>query len=282
MKRQILTIFGIGLLACAIHAEDKKADEKPSPFKDDKEKYGYAIGMSIGNNFKRQDVDVDLDSVAKGLKDTVMGHPTLLSEQEIQEVMKKFQTEMQAKQQEKRKQQSEKNRKEGTAFLEGNKGKSGVITLPSGMQYKVLADGAGESPKATDSVTVNYRGTLIDGTEFDSSIKRGKPATFRVTGVIKGWTEALQMMKPGAKWQLWIPTDLAYGDRGYGPSVPPGAALIFEVELVSVKPPEVAASASGAPLTSDIIKVPSQEELKKGAKIETIKAEDIEKEKAKK
>jgi FKBP-type peptidyl-prolyl cis-trans isomerase FklB len=148
--------------------------------------------------------------------------------------------------------------------------------------YRVIKEGSGDSPKLADSVTVNYRGTLIDGTEFDSSEKGGKPITFRVGGVIKGWTEALQLMKPGAKWQLYIPSDLAYGPNGSGPKIGPNSVLVFDVELISVEPAPTAAITPQAPsLTSDIIKVPSAEGLKRGEKIETIKPEDIEKERQK-
>ena len=188
--------------------------------------------------------------------------------------------EIRAKQEEKRKQQGEKNKEEGEKFLAENETKEGVKTLPSGLQYKILSEGSGESPKAGDIATVNYRGTLIDGTEFDSSYKRGQPSTFSVTGVIKGWTEALELMKPGAKWQLFIPSELAYGERGSGQMIGPNATLIFDVELVSFKPPTPPAAANPAPaqpVTSDIIKVPSKEELEKGAKIEVIKAADLEK-----
>jgi len=157
-----------------------------------------------------------------------------MTEQEIQETLKTFQQEMAAKQAEKTKQLAEINKKEGEAFLAENKKKEGVKTLPSGLQYKILTEGSGKTPKETDTVTTHYRGTLIDGTEFDSSFKRGQPASFTVNGVIKGWTEALQLMKEGSKWQLFIPSDLAYGDRGAGGQIGPHATLIFEVELISI------------------------------------------------
>jgi FKBP-type peptidyl-prolyl cis-trans isomerase FklB len=282
-------ILGLGLLAGAVQAEDKKADAKPGPLTSEKEKLSYAIGMNYGGGLKgqlkRQEVDIDADLLAKGFKDALSGSPTLLTEEQSKEILTAATKSIQAKQmekrkieEEKRKVDAEKNKKEGTAFLAANKSKPGVIELPSGLQYKVITEGKGESPKATDRVSVNYRGTLIDGTEFDSSYAQNQPANFAVNGVIKGWTEALQLMKPGAKWQLFIPSDLAYGDMGR-PKIPAGATLLFEIELLSVthnEPP-----AASAPLTSDIIKVPSAEELKKGAKIETIKPEDIEKEKAK-
>lgn len=282
-----MAICGLGLLVGAVQAQDNKKAADNAGFKDEREKISYAIGMSTGNTWKRNEVDVDVDLFANGVKDMLKGGPTRLTEEEARETLRKFSMQLQAKQAErnkeaaeKRKQQGEKNKKEGEEFLARNKTQTGVITLPSGLQYKVLAEGSGGSPKADDMVSVNYRGTLIDGTEFDSSAKHGgQPASFRVTGVIPGWTEALQLMKPGAKWQLFIPSDLAYKERGAPPNIGPDATLIFEVELLSVSHPPPAPPAQ--PLTSDIIKVPSAEELKKGAKIETIKPEDVEKEKAK-
>jgi FKBP-type peptidyl-prolyl cis-trans isomerase FklB len=166
------------------------------------------------------------------------GGKPLLTEQEIKDVITALQKDLQAKQQEKMRVLAEKNKKEGESFLAENKKKDGVITLASGLQYKIIKNGGGKMPKATDSVTVNYRGTLIDGTEFDSSIKRGQPATFQVSGVIPGWTEALQLMREGSKWQLFIPSNLAYGERGAGGSIGPNAVLIFEVELISINKPE--------------------------------------------
>jgi FKBP-type peptidyl-prolyl cis-trans isomerase FklB len=195
-----------------------------------------------------------------------------------------LQNELRTRREEKRKILGEKNKKEGTEFLAANKSKPGVQLLPDGLQYKVLTEGKGPKPTTNDTVTVNYRGTLLDGTEFDSSYKRGQPASFRVTGVIKGWTEALQLMPVGSKWQLFIPSDLAYGERGSGMNIGPNATLTFEIELLSIKEPEKPVAATTAPqqpVTSDIIKVPSAEELKKGAKIEIIKPDQIEKEKQK-
>ncbi len=209
--------------------------EKNPALKNQKDKLSYTLGMEIGNNFKKQSIDVDPDILARGLKDVLSGSKTLLSEAEARETMMTFQKDMMAKHAEQMKVQGDKNKKEGEAFLAENKKKEGVKTLPSGLQYKVIKAGTGKKPKATDTVTVNYRGTLIDGTEFDSSYKRGQPATFPVTGVIPGWTEALQLMQEGSKWQLFIPSDLAYRDRGAPPNIGPNATLIFEVELISVQ-----------------------------------------------
>jgi FKBP-type peptidyl-prolyl cis-trans isomerase FklB len=157
-----------------------------------------------------------------------------MTPEEMNKTLVELKRKVTAAQQEERKMAAEKSRAEGEAFLAENAKKEGVVTLPSGLQYKILKDGAGASPQATDNVTVHYRGTLIDGTEFDSSHKRNQPATFRVSGVIRGWTEALQRMKPGAKWRLFIPAKLAYGERGTGSAIPPNSALIFEVELLKV------------------------------------------------
>ena len=255
-----------------------QAADKPE-FKNDREKHSYSVGASWGNSLKRQEVDFDLEMVMQGLREAFAGK-CALTDEEVRASMAALNKEIRGKQEEKRKQQGEKNKQEAEKFLAENKAKEGVVTLPSGLQYKVLSEGNGDSPKPGDMATVNYRGTLIDGTEFDSSYKRGQPSTFSVTGVIKGWTEALELMKPGAKWQLFIPSDLAYGERGSGQLIGPNAALIFEVELVSFKPPTPPPAANPAPaqpVTSDIIKVPSKEELEKGAKIEIIKAADLEK-----
>jgi len=201
-----------------------------------KEKASYAIGMNLGGGLHRQNIDVDSAALVQGLKDTLSGNKTLLTEEEARAALMQLQSEMQAKMQAKQAAEGEANKKEGDAFLAANKTKEGVVTLPSGLQYKILTPGTGPKPTATDSVVCNYKGTLINGTEFDSSYKRGEPATFPVTGVIKGWTEALQLMPVGSKWQLFIPSDLAYGPRGTpGGPIGPNATLIFEVELVSIK-----------------------------------------------
>src|SRR6266567_5893596 len=271
MKTRLIAIWAIAMAAGCVQAEEKPV------FKDSRETNSYCVGANWGSNLKRQEVDVDLELLITGLRDAFAGH-SAVSDEQVREAMMTLNKEVRAKQEEKRKRLSEKNKQEGEKFLAENKTKPGVITLPSGLQYKVLAEGEGESPKPGDVVKVNYRGTLIDGTEFDESYKRGEPSTFTVTGVIKGWTEALELMKPGGKWQLFVPSDLAYGERGTGQLIGPGATLVFEVELVSFKPPTPPAAANPAPaqpVTSDIIKVPSKEELEKGAKIEVIKAADL-------
>src|SRR5580698_4126023 len=201
------------------------------------DKFSYALGMSLGANLRKQSIAVNEDLLARGLKDGLGGGKTLLTEEEARAVMTAAQAEIRKQQQEKAQQLGEANKKDGAAFLAANKAAAGVVTLPSGLQYKVIQAGTGPKPAATDTVTVNYRGTLLNGTEFDSSYKRGQPATFAVTGVIKGWTEALQLMPVGSKWQLFIPPDLAYGERGAGADITPNSTLIFEVELMSIKPP---------------------------------------------
>jgi FKBP-type peptidyl-prolyl cis-trans isomerase FklB len=218
------------------------AEDKPPQLKDLKDKASYSFGLNIGLNMHRQNVDLNVDAFMAGLKDALAERKPLLSEQEVRETMMAFQKQLQEKQTE----MSKKNEAAGEKFLAENKTKEGVKTTASGLQYKVLKEGNGAQPKATDTVTVNYRGTLIDGTEFDSSYKRGQPATFPVSGVIKGWTEALQLMKVGSKYQLFIPANLAYGDRSPGPQIPAGSTLIFEVELLDVKSPQSPAS-SAAP-----------------------------------
>lgn len=206
-----------------------------APFKDQKEKASYALGMNIGSSMRKQSIEIDPNVLLQGLKDSLSGGKTLLTEDEERATLTQFQSDLRAKQEEKRKQQAETNQKQGEAFLAANKSKEGVIALPSGLQYKVLTPGTGPKPAASDTVVCNYKGTLIDGTEFDSSSKHGGPATFPVSGVIKGWTEALQLMPVGSKWQLFIPGSLAYGERGAGGDIGPNATLIFEVELVSIQ-----------------------------------------------
>ncbi|MGA8432929.1 MAG: FKBP-type peptidyl-prolyl cis-trans isomerase [Candidatus Sulfotelmatobacter sp.] len=205
----------------------------PLTLKTEKEKFSYALGMNIGASMKRQEVSVDPAILARGLKDSLAGGKTILTEDEARATLTQMQNEMRQKMQAKSQEEAGGNKKLGDAFLAENKTKEGVVTLPSGLQYKILTTGTGPKPAATDSVVCNYKGTLIDGKEFDSSYKRGQPVTFPVTGVIKGWTEALQLMPAGSKWQLFIPSDLAYGDAGR-PGIPPGATLVFEVELVSI------------------------------------------------
>lgn len=222
------------LLVCFIFAGGTVFAAEKTELKTQKDKLSYALGVNTGKNLQRNGIDVDPNLLAQGLKDALKGGKLLLTDAEMGAVITAAQKDIQAKQQAQMKEQGAKNKKEGDVFLKKNLKKEGVKALPSGLQYKVLAEGQGKSPKATDTVTVNYKGTLIDGTEFDSSYKRGQPATFPLNGVIKGWTEALQLMKVGSKWELFIPADLAYGEAGR-PGIPPNSVLIFEVELLSIK-----------------------------------------------
>jgi len=221
------------IILCMVLAVSPVYGEEKTELKNEKDKLSYALGADMGNNLKKFEVDVNAEMYVKGMKDALSGGSVLLTEQEIKSTIMAMQKDLQAKQQEKMKSQGEKNKKEGDAFLTENKKKEGVKILPSGLQYKVITEGKGKSPVATDTVTVHYKGTLIDGTEFDSSYKRNEPASFPVNGVIKGWTEALQLMKEGAKWQLFIPANLAYGESGR-PSIPANSVLIFEVELIKI------------------------------------------------
>ena len=200
-----------------------------------RDKFSYALGMNLGASLHKQSVDVDPNMVAQGLRAALAGGKTLLTQEEAQAALMEVQNELRKKQQEKMQVAGEANKKEGEAFLASNKAKEGVVTLPSGLEYKILKEGNGPKPTASDSVVCNYRGTLISGTEFDSSYKRGQPATFPVNGVIKGWTEALQLMPVGSKWQLFVPSSLAYAERGAGGDIGPNATLIFEVELLSIQ-----------------------------------------------
>lgn len=228
MKHIFATILIMGLLATFSFAV-----EKPQ-LKDLKDKESYSLGFQFGQNMKSQGVELNLEAYTSGIQDALGGAKPKLSQEEINKTVSDLQKRIMTARQKESKEKADKNLAEGKAFLEENKKKEGIKTLPSGLQYKVLAEGSGKTPIATDSVTVNYKGTLIDGSEFDSSYKRGNPTTFQVNKVVKGWTEALQLMKEGSKWQLFIPPELGYGERGGGP-IPPNSTLIFEVELISVK-----------------------------------------------
>jgi len=213
----------------------KPKSQSPLVLKTDKDKVSYALGMNLGANLKRDSVDIDTAIFVRALKDTVAGGRTLLTDSEARAALTQLQTAVRGKQMEKMKLAGETNKKEGDAFLAANKSQEGIVTLPSGLEYKILTQGTGPKPTATDTVVCNYRGTLVNGTEFDSSYKRGQPATFPVTGVIKGWTEALQLMPVGSKWQLFLPAELAYGERGPSPEIGPNSTLVFEVELLSIQ-----------------------------------------------
>jgi FKBP-type peptidyl-prolyl cis-trans isomerase FklB len=217
-------------------AATAKSPAAPLALTTQKDKFSYALGMNLGTTLHKQSVPVDPNILARGLKDALAGGKTALTEDQARATLMEVQTEMRKKQEEQMQIAGAASKKEGEAFLAANKSKDGVVTLPSGLQYKILTQGTGPKPTPSDSVVCNYRGTLINGTEFDSSYKRGEPATFPVTGVIKGWTEALQLMPVGSKWQLFVPSDMAYGERSPAPQIGPNSTLIFEVELLSIQP----------------------------------------------
>lgn len=247
MKRTML-LFMVASLVMTSPACAKP--EEAVAVKTDKEKTSYAVGFDMGTRMKEIADEIDLDAFFQGIRDAIGDSKPLISQEEIPKILRQFSQDMQKKQMEKRKMLSEKNKKEGAAFLEANAKKEGVKTTASGLQYLMLKEGDGPSPKATDQVEVHYKGTLIDGTEFDSSYKRGGPSTFALNRVIKGWTEGIQLMKVGGKCKLFVPSNLAYGPRGAGRDIGPDAVLIFEVELLGIKPPAAA-------------KKPEQKEVKK-------------------
>lgn len=225
MKRCI--IFLLLVLSVSLNAWGKD----PAGLKTDKQKFSYTAGYQIGQNLKRQNLELDSKAFSQGAQDAIANKPSQLKPEEMQAAVRA----QQKKDVEKHEAVAKKNLEAGQAFLEANKKKAGVVALPSGLQYKVITAGKGKQPKSTDTVVAHYRGTLINGTEFDSSYQRNEPATFPVGGVIKGWQEALPLMKEGAKWQIFIPADLAYGPRGAGAAIGPNEALIFDIELLSVK-----------------------------------------------
>lgn len=237
-------ILSIALGACLLFGQ-ALAEEKPAApkaAKDQREKWSYSLGYQTGSKMKNQEVDVDPDIYVRAFREGFAGDKAAMTEQEMGDAIKNLQMEIRAAQvvkrseaAEKQKQLAEKNKKEGDAFMAENALKEGVVTLPDGLQYKIITEGTGRRPAGTDIVKVHYRGSLIDGTEFDSSFKRGEPSVFGVDKVIKGWTEALLLMKEGSKWVLYIPSDLAYGLRGAGGKIGPNQPLIFEVELISVE-----------------------------------------------
>jgi FKBP-type peptidyl-prolyl cis-trans isomerase FklB len=250
MKRTGITLLAI-LLSSALfsYGEDAKPSASPAPgssasttIKDDKDKVSYSLGVDIGRTLQRLQLDLNQDALSQGITDVLSNKPMAMSDQELQQTLQAFQQKMMQKQQEamSKKQEemktvAEKNKADGKKFLDDNAKKADVKTTSSGLQYKVIKEGKGEKPKDTDVVETNYRGTTIDGKEFDSSAKHGSSFSFPVNGVIKGWSEALKMMPVGSKWELYVPSDLAYGDEGYGEDIAPGSTLVFEVELLSIK-----------------------------------------------
>ena len=230
MNMLITTVLVVGLIGC------QSGGEKKTKLETKQEKLSYGIGVNVGKNLNRDSIVIAPDAFLRGVLDAgADSAKRLMSDQEVKEAIMAFQQELSAKQMEAARMAGDVHAKEGAAFLAENAKKPGVITLPSGLQYKIIKDGTGKSPHATSTVTTHYAGRLLDGTEFDSSIKSNQPATFACNQVIRGWTEALQLMKEGSKWELFIPSALAYGERGAGNVIPPNATLIFELELISVK-----------------------------------------------
>jgi FKBP-type peptidyl-prolyl cis-trans isomerase FklB len=229
MKFKWVAVLGVLLMASLTFAEENVV------LKDQKDKMSYSVGVDIGNSLKNLPVGVNLDLVVRGISDVLSASKFLMTEQEIRETMTVLQKELMDRYTEQMKVIGEKNKKEGELFLAVNKKKEGVITLPSGLQYRVLKAGTGKTPTDDDTVTVHYQGTLTDRTEFDSSYRRGQPGTFAIKGVLPGWREALKLMQEGAKWEIFIPPNLAYGERGAGSLIGPNATLIFEVELISIQ-----------------------------------------------
>ncbi len=230
----LTTVFVFAFFAAPVLGEEATGTA-PGGFANDTEKTSYALGMDIGQNLGNLPIEIDFKTFVQGIEDSYTGKKPRMTKNEVSVVKRNLAMKLQKKRMEERQVQGEKNKKEGTAFLAENKKKKDVVTTSSGLQYTVIKMGDGPKPTADNTVKVNYKGTLLDGTEFDSSYKRGQPATFPVKGVIKGWTEALQLMPVGSTWKLFIPADLAYGDRGAGPMIGPGATLIFEVELLSIE-----------------------------------------------
>ncbi|MBC8357255.1 MAG: FKBP-type peptidyl-prolyl cis-trans isomerase [Planctomycetes bacterium] len=236
MFRFWISFAAIILLSSVADAQDTPNNAIPAPgYKTTVEQASYGIGTNIGRNLKADGLEISVEALAQGIKDVLAGSELRLTQAQIKAALDAFQKEMAAKSSARGKATGEKNIRDGKAFLAGNKAKRGVVTLPSGLQYAVLKKGNGPSPKVTDTVRTHYHGTLISGEVFDSSVERNEPATFPVGGVIRGWTEALQLMKVGSKWRLFVPSELAYGSRGAGADIGPHAVLIFDVELLAIE-----------------------------------------------
>lgn len=229
MKMKLVTAAVLGLAMSSAMAADA------TQLTTDKDKLSYSIGADLGKNFKNQGIDVNTDALAKGMQDGMTGAQLILTEQQMKDVLTKFQKDLMAKRTADFNKKADENKAKGEQFLSTNKGKEGVVVLPSGLQYKVIEAGNGAKPSKSDTVTVEYTGTLIDGTVFDGTDKTGKPATFQVSQVIPGWTEALQLMPAGSTWEVYVPASLAYGPRSVGGPIGPNETLIFKIHLISVK-----------------------------------------------
>ena len=235
MRRAVICLIVLVVLLPFLSLATDQDRAAVTELKSFAEKISYVLGQEIGNSFKDSPVEIDLNIFIQGMTDSLKGSKSLLDADETNQIKQEFSRQVQQSRQTQMAALSEKNRADGEAFLAANKNKEGVVTTASGLQYKVLKKGDGPKPQNNDRVTVHYRGTLLDGKEFDSSYKRGKPATFQVNGVIRGWTEALQLMNVGSKYQLFIPSDLAYGTRGAGRKIGPNSTLIFDVELLGIE-----------------------------------------------
>jgi FKBP-type peptidyl-prolyl cis-trans isomerase len=244
MRRFLLPGLALLILSSSMNAQQPAAPPKappagvqaaPAAAPPDRGKLSYALGMDLGTQLHKQGIDIDTAIFTKAMADVMSGAKPEMTAEESRAIIAAFQEDLRRKQQAAAAAAGEKNKKEGEAFLAANKAKEGVVSLPSGLQYKVVKQGTGPKPSLDDTVECHYRGTLIDGTEFDSSYKRNQPASFPVKGVIRGWTETLQLMPVGSKWELYVPSTLGYGERGAGQAIPPNATLIFEVELISIK-----------------------------------------------
>ena len=229
MKLKWMAVAGIVFLAAQVRAQ-----QAPAP-RTEKERMSYGIGVDVARNFQRLGLDLDLDVLINAMRDVYSGGKLLMSEEDLRAAKSVYQAELTEKQVAATRRAAEENRKAGVAFLAQNKNKPGVVTLPSGLQYRILKAGDGKTPTATDTVECHYRGTLLDGTEFDSSYSRGQPAKLTLSAIISGWREALKLMPVGSKWQLFVPPELAYGERGNGRGIGPNATVVFEMELLAIK-----------------------------------------------
>jgi FKBP-type peptidyl-prolyl cis-trans isomerase FklB len=237
--------------AAKAHTATPAKTQSAPPLTTLKDKFSYALGMKMGANLHKQAVEVDPNVMLRGLKDGLAGGKTQLTDDQATAALQEVSNQLRKQAQEKMQATGEENKRQGAAFLAANKTKDGVITLPSGLQYKVLKQGTGPKPGLSDTVVCNYRGTLINGTEFDSSYKRGQPATFPINGIIKGWMEALPLMPVGSKWQLFIPAELGYAEHSPSPDIGPDSTLIFEVELLSIQDKTAQKPPPPAPTTPD-------------------------------
>ncbi len=235
MRKVVIVLIGLVILLPFLSLATDEEKDTDVELKSFEQKLSYMLGQQIGNNIKESPTEIDIDIFVSGIRDSLKGNKSLLSDEETNQVRQEFSRQVQETRNQKMAALSGKNLKDGEAFLAENKKKEGIVTTDSGLQYKVLKQGDGPKPQSTDKVTVHYRGTLLDGTEFDSSYKRGQPASFQVGGVIRGWTEALQLMNVGSKYQLFIPAGLAYGQRGAGQRIGPNSMLIFDVELLNIE-----------------------------------------------